>query len=125
MQLIKTPTKGMNDYLPRETRLREYVKGVIIRAYEKNGFSRTLHPSANIIFFALKFPYSIPPLKNFNAPYSNLEKNKTPLSRKYFLKASIKTRVSTHAECSISKDPNESFSEGNAPPGKLPPIYGT
>ena len=49
MQLIKTPTKGMNDYLPRETRLREYVKGVIIRAYEKNGFSMIETPAVEHI----------------------------------------------------------------------------
>ncbi len=49
MQLIKTPTKGMNDYLPRETRLREYVKGVIIRAYEKSGFSMIETPAVEHI----------------------------------------------------------------------------
>lgn len=49
MQLIKTPTKGMNDYLPRETRLREYVKSVIIRAYEKSGFSMIETPAVEHI----------------------------------------------------------------------------
>lgn len=49
MQLIKTPTKGMNDYLPQETRLREYVKGVIIRAYEKCGFSMIETPAVEHI----------------------------------------------------------------------------
>ncbi len=49
MQLIKTPTKGMNDYLPQETRLREYVKGVIIRAYEKSGFSMIETPAVEHI----------------------------------------------------------------------------
>ncbi|MCQ2427902.1 MAG: histidine--tRNA ligase [Clostridia bacterium] len=38
MKLIKTPTKGMNDYLPSEVALREYVKGVIVKEYSAAGF---------------------------------------------------------------------------------------
>ncbi len=45
MKLIKTPTKGMNDYLPREVALREYVKSVITDSYSRAGFSMIETPA--------------------------------------------------------------------------------
>ena len=49
MKLIKTPTKGMNDYLPGETALREYVKNIIVEGYAASGFSRIETPSVEHI----------------------------------------------------------------------------
>ena len=47
--LIKTPTKGMNDYLPSEAALRQYVKNVIIDEYSKAGFSLIETPAVEHI----------------------------------------------------------------------------
>lgn len=49
MKLIKTPTKGMNDYLPAEVELREYVKSVIIAEYSAAGFRRIETPAVEHI----------------------------------------------------------------------------
>ena len=37
--------KGMNDYLPSEVELRDYIQSVILRVYEKNGFNRIMTPA--------------------------------------------------------------------------------
>ncbi|MGM9642837.1 MAG: histidine--tRNA ligase, partial [Eubacteriales bacterium] len=47
--LIKTPTKGMNDYLPSEVALREYVKNVIINSYGSDGFCMIETPAVEHI----------------------------------------------------------------------------
>ena len=39
MGFIKTPTKGMRDFLPEEMSLREYVLNVMKDTYENFGFS--------------------------------------------------------------------------------------
>ncbi len=44
MAYIKTPVKGMNDALPRDARLREYVKGIISDTYRRFGFSQIETP---------------------------------------------------------------------------------
>jgi len=44
MNCIKTPTKGMNDYLPAEMRLREYVLGLIKKTYAGYGFCQIETP---------------------------------------------------------------------------------
>lgn len=49
MKLIKTPTKGMNDYLPAEVELREYVKSVIVEEYAAAGFRRIETPAVEHI----------------------------------------------------------------------------
>jgi len=49
MKLIKTPTKGMNDYLPSEVALREYVKGVIVKEYSSAGFKLIETPAVEHI----------------------------------------------------------------------------
>ena len=49
MKLIKTPTKGMNDYLPSEVALREYVKNVIISSYSADGFCMIETPAVEHI----------------------------------------------------------------------------
>jgi len=49
MKLIKTPTKGMNDYLPGEVALREYVKNVIISSYASDGFCMIETPAVEHI----------------------------------------------------------------------------
>lgn len=49
MKLIKTPTKGMNDYLPSEIALREYVKNVIISSYTADGFCMIETPAVEHI----------------------------------------------------------------------------
>jgi len=49
MKLIKTPTKGMNDYLPSEVALREYVKNVIINSYSADGFCMIETPAVEHI----------------------------------------------------------------------------
>lgn len=49
MKLIKTPTKGMNDYLPSEVALREYVKNVIISSYSSDGFCMIETPAVEHI----------------------------------------------------------------------------
>lgn len=49
MKLIKTPTKGMNDYLPAEVELREYVKSVIAEEYAAAGFRRIETPAVEHI----------------------------------------------------------------------------
>ena len=49
MKLIKTPTKGMNDYLPSEVALREYVKNVIISSYAADGFCMIETPAVEHI----------------------------------------------------------------------------
>lgn len=49
MKLIKTPTKGMNDYLPAEVALREYVKNVIISSYSADGFCMIETPAVEHI----------------------------------------------------------------------------
>ena len=37
--------KGMNDYLPSEVELRDYIQSTILRVYEKNGFRRIMTPA--------------------------------------------------------------------------------
>ena len=49
MKLIKTPTKGMNDYLPSEVALREYVKSVIVSSYASDGFCMIETPAVEHI----------------------------------------------------------------------------
>lgn len=49
MKLIKTPTKGMNDYLPAEIALREYVKKVIVDSYTADGFCMIETPAVEHI----------------------------------------------------------------------------
>ena len=49
MKLIKTPTKGMNDYLPSEVALREYVKSVIVSSYTADGFCMIETPAVEHI----------------------------------------------------------------------------
>jgi histidyl-tRNA synthetase len=49
MKLIKTPVKGMNDYLPRETALRDYVQSLIVREYSAAGFCRIETPAVEHI----------------------------------------------------------------------------
>lgn len=49
MKLIKTPTKGMNDYLPAEVALREYVKRVIVSSYTADGFCMIETPAVEHI----------------------------------------------------------------------------
>lgn len=49
MKLIKTPTKGMNDYLPSEVALREYVKKVIVDSYSAGGFCMIETPAVEHI----------------------------------------------------------------------------
>ena len=49
MKLIKTPTKGMNDYLPAEVALREYVKNVIVSSYTADGFCMIETPAVEHI----------------------------------------------------------------------------
>ena len=49
MKLIKTPTKGMNDYLPAEVALREYVKSVIVSSYTADGFCMIETPAVEHI----------------------------------------------------------------------------
>lgn len=44
MAYIKTPVKGMSDALPRDARLRQYVKGIISDTYSKFGFSEIETP---------------------------------------------------------------------------------
>ncbi len=39
-----TPVKGTNDYLPYETKLRDYVQKKILEVYEKSGFERITTP---------------------------------------------------------------------------------
>ena len=39
-----TPPKGMNDYLPREMRVRDYVQGKILETYRAAGFERISTP---------------------------------------------------------------------------------
>lgn len=36
--------KGMNDYLPGEVELRDYIQSTILKVYEKNGFRRIMTP---------------------------------------------------------------------------------
>jgi histidyl-tRNA synthetase len=49
MKLIKTPTKGMNDYLPVEVALREYVKNVFVSSYTADGFCMIETPAVEHI----------------------------------------------------------------------------
>ena len=49
MKLIKTPTKGMNDYLPSEVALREYVKNIIVSSYTADGFCMIETPAVEHI----------------------------------------------------------------------------
>ena len=49
MKLIKTPTKGMNDYLPNDVALREYVKNLIISSYAADGFCMIETPAVEHI----------------------------------------------------------------------------
>ena len=44
MKCIKTPMKGMNDYLPSDMRLREYVQAQIKQTYGSYGFSQIETP---------------------------------------------------------------------------------
>ena len=37
--------KGMNDYLPQEVELRDYIQSTILKVYEKNGFRRIMTPA--------------------------------------------------------------------------------
>ena len=42
---MKTNTvKGTNDWLPQETRLRDYIQNTILETYQKNGFNHILTP---------------------------------------------------------------------------------
>ncbi|MBR5009688.1 MAG: ATP phosphoribosyltransferase regulatory subunit, partial [Clostridia bacterium] len=38
------PVKGTKDFLPAETRLRDYVRGVILETYRLSGFERVSTP---------------------------------------------------------------------------------
>jgi len=49
MKLIKTPVKGMNDWLPAEEALREYVKSVIVKEYSAQGFMQIETPAVEHI----------------------------------------------------------------------------
>lgn len=49
MGYIKTPVKGMNDFLPEDMRLREYVTGKIKNTYSKYGFSLIETPAVEHI----------------------------------------------------------------------------
>jgi histidyl-tRNA synthetase len=49
MGYIKTPVKGMNDFLPEEMRLREYVTSKIKSTYSKYGFSLIETPAVEHI----------------------------------------------------------------------------
>lgn len=49
MKLIKTPAKGMNDYLPGEVALREYVKNIIVSSYTADGFRMIETPAVEHI----------------------------------------------------------------------------
>ncbi|MBE6648026.1 MAG: histidine--tRNA ligase [Ruminococcaceae bacterium] len=49
MGYIKTPVKGMNDFLPEDMRLREYVTGQIKQTYAKYGFSLIETPAVEHI----------------------------------------------------------------------------
>jgi histidyl-tRNA synthetase len=49
MGYIKTPVKGMNDFLPEEMRLREYVTSKIKNTYSKYGFSLIETPAVEHI----------------------------------------------------------------------------
>ncbi|MBR4776612.1 MAG: histidine--tRNA ligase [Lachnospiraceae bacterium] len=40
-----TAVKGMNDYLPSEVELRDYIQSVILKVYERNGFLRIMTPA--------------------------------------------------------------------------------
>ena len=44
MAFIKTPVKGMNDFLPEDMRLREYVISVIKETYASFGFAQIETP---------------------------------------------------------------------------------
>ena len=45
MYIMKTSTvKGMNDYLPAEADLRDYLQSTIMRVYKENGFNRIITP---------------------------------------------------------------------------------
>ena len=44
MAFIKTPVKGMNDFLPSDMRLREYVISVIKETYGNFGFAQIETP---------------------------------------------------------------------------------
>ncbi len=44
MKFIKTPVKGMNDFLPSDMRLREYVLGMIKETYSSYGFMQIETP---------------------------------------------------------------------------------
>ena len=44
MKFIKTPVKGMNDFLPADMALREYVLSVIKQTYQGFGFSQIETP---------------------------------------------------------------------------------
>lgn len=39
-----TPVKGTNDYLPKETVLRDYLQNVILETYKRHGFQRIMTP---------------------------------------------------------------------------------
>ncbi len=49
MRYVKTPVKGMNDFLPEEMRLREYVSAQIKDTYSKYGFSLIETPAVEHI----------------------------------------------------------------------------
>ena len=49
MAFIKTPVKGMNDFLPSDMRLREYVISVIKETYGNFGFARLRLPLLSIL----------------------------------------------------------------------------
>lgn len=45
----KTTVKGTNDYLPRETRLRDYIQNKILKTYMDGGFERIMTPAVEDI----------------------------------------------------------------------------
>ena len=51
MNYIKTPTKGMRDFLPKEMELREYVLKVMKETYENFGFEMIGTPTVEHIEF--------------------------------------------------------------------------
>lgn len=41
----KTPVKGTNDYMPRETAIRDFLQSRILAVYQNNGFQRIMTPA--------------------------------------------------------------------------------
>lgn len=44
MKINTEPVRGTNDYLPKETRIREYVRSTILKTYTKYGFNQIMTP---------------------------------------------------------------------------------